>query len=1125
MYIGPSLDSCVSVHGITGAARGASAGARRGANVAARCGRKHGPGSPAPALRPRWPRRHRDRRHARDRPRDRGGLRRRRCKGGGGEPQAGRLRRDGAAPRRHGRRGARRANAPRRARGAAPARRAYGRALRSPRHPREQRGERAPRGPRPLHPGRLGEVLRRQPAGPRLPDPGGAPLAREEPLRVGRERDLGRRVPRELLPGDVRRRQGRAAALHALDGRRVRPARDPRERARARHRGHGHGAQQHARDAEDDGGRELHEARRLPGRDGGAGALPRVRCRELRDRPGRDRGRRTGPALSVRHAHRVRRQRPRRGGDRRRRLRPARRAGGAAHRPARPRDGAPRRGVLRQAARDHVQLGVVGALPGDRAPRPRRGRRDPDLAAYLLYRHRPDAAQPPRPGLRRHHARHLPDRRGADRGQPRAPHARHPRPEPHRELPRLGRDPGDRRPPRAARGRGLLRLPRRHAGRDSHRNAQRPERHELRALPHHHGGGDGRHGAGRRPAPRGPLPAPAPLGTPQRGQILRQPEGRAALLLGPRRDRVRRPLHLRRARLELRAVRALGRLRRMADAEARREPRPAPAELRGAERAPRRAPGTLHPAPHHAGGRDGVAHVSDPDPAGVGDPARAPATVHGGERRRHAHGVDRQRRPPAGLPGPADARRRGGARERRPRDGVGPDPADEPRARRPPHALHRRSRRRLREGARGVIATRLAAAGAAACALAWAAGARAYPIDGAAYTGIGRLAYQERLQAAGGQGAKRPPGELLPLAAVDVRLAGREPLEVPAPDPALTAALRRLLGAQAERYGLALLDLSDPERVRYAEWNGRLAQNPGSVGKLVVALAIFQALADAHPGDIPARERVLRERIVVADAFSVSDHHTVPFFDPVAGRFTRRPMRPGDSASLWTYLDWMLSPSSNSAAGMLQREILLMRRFGSAYPPSPEEQQRFLAETPKKELGALFAAAIQEPVTRNGLDLAQLRQGSFFTHEGKKLVPGTSSHATARELVRYLLRMEQGRLVDEWSSREIKRLLYQTERRIRYASAPALADAAVYFKSGSLYSCQPEPDFVCRKYHGNVRNYMNSAAVIESPAGERRLFYLVALLSNVLRMNSAADHAELARAIHARLLADHAERQ
>jgi len=418
----------------------------------------------------------------------------------------------------------------------------------------------------------------------------------------------------------------------------------------------------------------------------------------------------------------------------------------------------------------------------------------------------------------------------------------------------------------------------------------------------------------------------------------------------------------------------------------------------------------------------------------------------------------------------------------------------------------------------------IVASAAAACLLAVPTSGRAYPIDGGAYTGIGRLEVQRRVEAGELAGRKRASGELLSLADVDVRLSDRRTLELPAPDPALTRALARLLGADADRYGLALLDLSDPERVRYAEWNGRLAQNPGSVGKLVVALAFFQALADAHPEDVAARERILRERVVTADAFSVSDHHTVPFWDPLAAKLTRRPLHEGDRATLWTYLDWMLSPSSNSAAAMLQRELLLMRRFGAAYPPNADEERRFLAETPKSELGNLFAAAIQEPVTRNGLDLASLRQGSFFTHEGKRRVPGSSSHATSRELLRFLLRMEQGRLVDDWSSREIKRLLYQTERRIRYAAAPALADAAVYFKSGSLYACEPEPEFVCRKYHGNRRNFMNSAAVIESPARERRLFYLVALLSNVLRKNSAADHAELARAIHAKLRADHADR-
>ncbi len=402
--------------------------------------------------------------------------------------------------------------------------------------------------------------------------------------------------------------------------------------------------------------------------------------------------------------------------------------------------------------------------------------------------------------------------------------------------------------------------------------------------------------------------------------------------------------------------------------------------------------------------------------------------------------------------------------------------------------------------------------------------ASGYPLDGYPYTGIPRLDWGYRIATGALPGRERPPGELLPLKQVDLRLVDRPDLDLPTPDPGFTAAIRALLPHEAGRYGVAVLDLSDRDRPRYAEWRGGVRQNPGSVGKLLVALAIFQALADAHPDDTQARERVLRDSRVVADAFSHHDHHTVPFFDPERGTGHRRPLRDGDVGSLWTYLDWMLSPSSNSAAGMLQKHLLLLAHYGSRYPVDRAEEDRFFRETPRAELAALFERAMQDPVRRNGLDLEGFRQGSFFTAEGKRRVPGTSSHATPRGLMEFLLRLEQGRLVDHWSSREIKRLLYVTERRIRYASSPALRDAAVYFKSGSLYSCAPEPGFVCRKYHGNVRNYMNSAAIVEHPAGQNRLTYMVTVLSNVLRKNSAVDHQTLATRIHRRIEADHPER-
>jgi hypothetical protein len=401
----------------------------------------------------------------------------------------------------------------------------------------------------------------------------------------------------------------------------------------------------------------------------------------------------------------------------------------------------------------------------------------------------------------------------------------------------------------------------------------------------------------------------------------------------------------------------------------------------------------------------------------------------------------------------------------------------------------------------------------------------AYPLDGFESTGIKRLDVQRMIQEGKIQGGKRPSGELLPLDRVDLRLLDHADFELPTPDPTLTERVKRLVGPDVGRYGITLLDLSDIEHPRYAEYNGNQQQNPGSVGKIVVALGIFQALADAHPDDIEARKRVLREAMIVADDFSVYDHHTVPIWDGANSRLIRRPIQKGDAATLYTYLDWMMSPSSNSAAGMLQKHLILLKHFGAAYPVSPEQEATFFKETPKQELAKIYLDAVESPVARAGIGADELRQGSFFTRQGKRLVPtGTSSYATPRGLAKFMLKMEQGRLVDEFSSREIKRLLYITERRIRYGSSGVLRPSAVYFKSGSLYSCQEEPGFVCTKYHGNKRNYMNSIAVIETPAGQDRLFYMVSVLSNVLRKNSAQDHRDLAGAIHGYLLGIHPEK-
>jgi len=388
--------------------------------------------------------------------------------------------------------------------------------------------------------------------------------------------------------------------------------------------------------------------------------------------------------------------------------------------------------------------------------------------------------------------------------------------------------------------------------------------------------------------------------------------------------------------------------------------------------------------------------------------------------------------------------------------------------------------------------------------------ALAYPLDGFEETGIRRLEGSRLAQQGVVKDVRQPQGALLGIRDVDLRLLGQT-FDLPAPDPEFASQVAGTLTGSMDAYGLAVLDLTDPAKPRYAEHRADHKQNVGSVGKLIVALSLFQALADAYPNDVEARRRILKGTVVTADGFSQSDHHTVRIFDPKTRTLVRRAVRVGDQATLYEWLDWMLSPSSNSAAGMLMREAMLIRQYGQAYPPSEQEIRRFFDSTPKPELTALFEKTFYEPVTRNGLDLAMFRQGSFFTATGKQKVPGPGdSYGSARELMRYLLRMEQGRLVDEFSSREIKRLIYVTERRIRYASSPALAEAAVYFKSGSLYECAKEAGFACRPYAGNVKNYMNSTAIVESPAADRKLYYMSTLVTNILRKNSAAEHQALA---------------
>lgn len=396
------------------------------------------------------------------------------------------------------------------------------------------------------------------------------------------------------------------------------------------------------------------------------------------------------------------------------------------------------------------------------------------------------------------------------------------------------------------------------------------------------------------------------------------------------------------------------------------------------------------------------------------------------------------------------------------------------------------------------------------------AGLGAYPLDGADTLGIRRLeGYRRKQQAQGG--SKLPPGALLASEDIVLHLREHPDLDLEGhEDPGLQAALEAMLARRHPSYSVALVDYTDPEHLAVASVRGARTQVPGSVGKLGILVGLFDAMKRAFPS-LEKRQELLGYHVVKATDWAVGDRHTVPKFDLENGKMRYQVLKRGERYTLGEWIDHMVSVSANSAASTLWKEAMLLRRFGSAYPPTAAQEAEFFGQTPGAELQRLSLVLIEEPLREAGLAPGEFRQGTMFTRHGKRVVPGTRSFASPLGLARILLRMEQGRLVDPWSSLEMKRFLYVTKRRVRYIFAPELKQAAVYFKSGSMYGCKPEAGFQCGKFRGNRLNLMNAAVLVESPArpraGQRR--YLVALMSNVLKVNAAWEHSRIGAAIEA----------
>lgn len=395
-------------------------------------------------------------------------------------------------------------------------------------------------------------------------------------------------------------------------------------------------------------------------------------------------------------------------------------------------------------------------------------------------------------------------------------------------------------------------------------------------------------------------------------------------------------------------------------------------------------------------------------------------------------------------------------------------------------------------------------------------GLNPYPIDGYSRTGIKRLLRLERIKKGEiKENLNLPAGAMKSYNEIALNLTSKKKdstSQFLIKDEKFNKEINGLFYGLDKSYSLTVLDISDVNNIRYAARNETAGYQPGSVGKLAVLAGLFSQLAIIYPDSFEKRIELLRTKSVKAGQWGMTDSHTVPIFNIETNKLVKRTVIPSDVFTLFEWADHMMSVSNNGAASIVWRETLLMAAFGKDYPALTQEgADAYFKNTPKKDLTNLGNDVVNLPLRKLGITFEEWRLGTFFTRGSNNYIGSKDgSIGSPLGLMKFLVQLEQGKVVDEKSSLEMKRLMYMTDRRIRYAQSPALKDAAVYFKSGSLYKCDKSKGEACGKYMGNVQNFMNSIAIVEHPNNKK---YMVVLMTNVLRKNSASDHMYLAGSI------------
>lgn len=391
-----------------------------------------------------------------------------------------------------------------------------------------------------------------------------------------------------------------------------------------------------------------------------------------------------------------------------------------------------------------------------------------------------------------------------------------------------------------------------------------------------------------------------------------------------------------------------------------------------------------------------------------------------------------------------------------------------------------------------------------------------YPIDGYAHTGIKRLKRLELIKSGELKDAsKLPEGALKSYMDISLNLTSKKADSVGSfliVNEAFQKEINDVFRGLDKSYSITVLDISDENNIRYAKRNETSGYQPGSVGKIAVLNGLFTQLAKIYPDDFEKRLNLLRTKSVKSGVWGLTDEHTIPIYNIETQKLVKRQVIASDVFTLFEWADHMMSVSNNGAASIVWREVLLMEIFGDKYPELTQDAaDAYFKTANRKDLTNLGNDVVNLPLRALGITKDEWRLGSFFTRGANTYIGDKDgSIGSPLGLMKFLIQLEQGNVVDEASSLEMKRLMYMTDRRIRYAQSAVLKDAAVYFKSGSLYKCDRTNGEACGKYMGNVTNFMNSVVIVEHPDNCK---YMVALMTNVLRKNSGTDHMNLASRI------------